>query len=115
MIKHIKKEITFDDFSKVDIRIGTIIAVKDFKEAIKPAYKLQIDFGMLGNKKTSAQITTLYQKEDLLHKQVLAVVNFKPKQIANFMSECLILGIQEGKDVTLLQSENLVKNGSVVN
>ena len=115
MTKPIKKEITFDDFSKVDIRIGTIIAVKDFKEAIKPAYQLQIDFGTLGIKKSSAQITTLYKKKDLLHKQVLAVVNFKPKQIANFMSECLVLGIQEGKDVTLLQSKDLVEKGSIVN
>jgi len=110
-----KEIISFEDFQKVDIRVGTIIAIKNFEKARKPAYQIKIDFGDLGIKKTSAQITTLYQKEDLLHRQVLAVVNFKPKQIANFMSACLILGIQDGKDVTLLQSKDKVKDGSVVN
>ena len=109
-----KDTISFEDFSKVDIRIGTIIEVSDFEKARKPAYQIKIDFGALGIKKTSAQITALYSKKDLLNKQVLAVVNFKPKQIANFMSECLILGIQEGKEVTLLQAKKPVKNGSVV-
>jgi len=109
-----KKTITFEDFKKVDIRIGTIIEVTDFKKAKKPAYQIRIDFGILGIKKTSAQITYLYKKEDLLNKQVLAVVNFKPKQIANFMSECLILGIQEGEKVTLLQAKDKVQNGSCV-
>ena len=108
------KNISFEDFKKVDIRIGTIIEVNDFKKAIKPAYQIKIDFGTLGIKKTSAQITYLYKKEDLINKQVLAVVNFKPKQIANFMSECLILGIQEGKKVTLLQPKDKVLNGTVV-
>ena len=109
-----KDSISFEDFSKVDIRIGTIIEVTDFEKARKPAYQIKIDFGALGIKKTSAQITVLYSKEDLLDKQVLAVVNFKPKQIANFMSECLILGIQKGNEVTLLQAKNSVINGSVV-
>lgn len=109
-----KKTITFEDFKKVDIRIGTIIEVSDFKKAKKPAYQIRIDFGTLGIKKTSAQITYLYKKEDLLNKQVLAVINFKPKQIANFMSECLILGIQEGEKVTLLQAKDKVQNGSCV-
>ena len=109
-----KDTISFEDFSKVDIRIGTIIEVSDFEKARKPAYQIKIDFGALGIKKTSAQITVLYSKSDLLHKQVLAIVNFKPKQIANFMSECLILGIQKGNEVTLLQAENSVINGSVV-
>lgn len=109
-----KKTITFEDFKKVDIRIGTIIEVSDFKKAKKPAYQIRIDFGTLGIKKTSAQITYLYKKEDLLNKQVLAVINFKPKQIANFMSECLILGIQEGEKVTLLQTKDKVQNGSCV-
>ncbi len=109
-----KETISFEDFSKVDIRIGTIIEVSDFEKARKPAYQIKIDFGELGIKKTSAQITVLYSKSDLLNKQVLAVVNFKPKQIANFMSECLILGIQTGKEVTLLQAKNPIINGSVV-
>jgi tRNA-binding protein len=106
-----KELISFEEFTKVDIRIGTIIEVKDFPKARKLAYQITIDFGELGLKKTSAQITTLYNKEDLINKQVLAVINFKPKQIANFMSECLILGIQKGKDVVLLKSKNKVKNG----
>ncbi|HFS67463.1 MAG TPA: tRNA-binding protein [Flavobacteriia bacterium] len=110
-----KETISFEDFQKVDIRIGTIIEVQDFEKAKKPAYQIKIDFGPLGIKKTSAQITALYTKKELRNKQVLAVINFKPKQIANFMSECLILGIQNGKDVTLLQAKNAVKNGSTVN
>ena len=110
-----KETISFDDFQKVDIRIGTIIEVKDFVKARKPAYQIKIDFGAIGIKKTSAQITALYDKKDLLNRQILAVINFKPKQIANFMSECLILGIQEGEKVTLLQATGKVKNGSVVN
>ncbi len=109
-----KKLISFDDFSKVDIRIGTIINVEDFKKARKPAYQIKIDFGEIGIKKTSAQITKLYSKEELLNKQVLAVINFKPKQIANFMSECLILGIQNGDEVILLKTSSKVNNGSQV-
>ena len=109
-----KELISFEDFSKVDIRIGTIIEVTNFEKARKPAYQLKIDFGELGIKKTSAQITALYNKEELQNKQVLAIINFKPKQIANFMSECLILGIQNGKEVTLLQSKQTVKNGMQV-
>ena len=110
-----KEIITFDDFTKVDIRIGTIIKVDDFPKAKKPAYKIEIDFGDLGIKKTSAQITTLYTKDDLINKQVSAVVNFKAKQIADFLSECLILGIQNGDDVILLKANNEIKNGEVVN
>ena len=109
-----KDIISYEDFSKVDIRTGTIIDVKDFEKARKPAYQLKIDFGELGIKKTSAQITALYNKEELQNKQVLAIINFKPKQIADFMSECLILGIQNGKDVTLLQSKQTIKNGMQV-
>jgi tRNA-binding protein len=110
-----KPEITFEDFLKVDLRIGTIIAINDFPKARKPAYQLKIDFGTLGIKKTSAQITDLYTKKDLLHKQVSAVVNFKPRQIANFMSEVLVLGIYntQGK-VVLLQASREVKNGEQV-
>lgn len=106
--------INFEDFQKVDIRLGTIIEVNDFPKARVPAYQLKIDFGTLGIKNSSAQITSLYKKEDLLNKQVLAVVNFKVKQIANFKSECLVLGVQNGKDVVLLQSHQGVKNGAQV-
>jgi len=106
--------ITFEDFTKVDLRVGTIIEVNDFPEARQPAYQLTIDFGDLGIKKTSAQITTLYKHEDLMHRQIVAVVNFPKKQIANFMSECLVLGAVDGKDVMLLNPENQVKNGLTV-
>ena len=108
------KTITFEDFTKVDLRVGTIIEVNDFPVARNPAYQLTIDFGELGIKKSSAQITTLYSKEDLLKKQIVAVVNFPEKQIANFMSESLVLGAVNGKDVILLNPENAVKNGSTV-
>ena len=112
-----KPEITFDDFSKVDIRIGTIIEVADFPKAHKPAYQLTIDFGNLGIKKSSAQITDLYTKKDLLHKQIVAIVNFKKKQIANFLSECLVLGVanNNGKIVLLKATKNALKNGAQVN
>lgn len=106
--------ITFEDFSKVDLRVGTITEVVDFPEARNPAYQLTIDFGDLGIKKSSAQITTLYLKEDLLNKQIVAVVNFPKKQIAKFMSECLVLGAVNGKDVILLNPECRVKNGKPV-
>jgi len=106
--------ITFEDFTKVDIRVGTITEVNDFPEARNPAYQLTIDFGDLGVKKSSAQITTLYKKEELLNRQILAVVNFPKKQIGPFMSECLVLGAVDGKDVVLLNPESQVKNGSSV-
>lgn len=111
-----KPEITFDDFNKVDIRIGTIIEVNDFPKAKKPAYQLIIDFGDLGIKKSSAQITQLYAKEDLLQKQILAIVNFKDKQIANFISECLVLGVEnDKKEIVLLKtSKPKVHNGEQV-
>jgi len=108
------KIITFEDFTKVDFRVGTIIEVNDFPEARNPAYQLTIDFGALGIKKSSAQITTLYKKEDLLNRQIVAIINFPKKQIATFMSECLVLGAVDGKDVILLHPEHKVKNGSVV-
>ena len=112
-----KPEITFEDFQKVDIRIGTIIEANDFPKARKPAYQLTIDFGHLGIKKTSAQITKLYSKNDLLGKQVTAVVNFEKKQIANFFSECLVLGIyNKNNEVVLLKaSKKTIKNGEQVN
>ena len=106
--------INFNDFTKVDLRIGTIVDVADFSEARNPSYKLKIDFGELGIKQSSAQITTLYKKDELLNRQVVAVVNFPKKQIANFFSECLVLGAVSGKDVVLLNPENKVSNGAVV-
>jgi len=106
--------ITFEDFTKVDLRVGTITEVNNFPEARHPAYQLTIDFGDLGIKKSSAQITTLYSKEDLLNQQIVAVVNFPKKQIAKFMSECLVLGAVNAKDVILLNPESKVKNGTPV-
>lgn len=110
-------EISFEDFSKIDIRIGTIIEVTDFPKARKPAYQLTIDFGQLGIKKSSAQITDLYTKDTLLNKKILAIVNFKNKQIANFLSECLVLGVANNKnEIVLLQpSSQAIKNGEQVN
>ena len=107
--------ISFEDFNKVDLRVGTIIEVHDFPEVRQPAYKLTIDFGELGIKKSSAQITTLYKKEDLLQRQIVAVVNFPKKQIGKFMSECLVLGAVKENDVILLNPDNKVKNGTPVN
>ena len=106
--------ITFEDFSKIDLRVGTIIEVKDFPEARKPAYQISIDFGDIGIKKTSAQITVLYSKEDLLNKQVVANINFKEKQIANFMSECLVVGAVDSGKVILLAPEVKVTNGTSI-
>ena len=105
--------ISWSDFEKIEIRAGTIIEVDDFPKARKPAYKLLIDFGqVLGTKRSSAQITTLYTKEELLNRQVIAVVNFPAKQIADFTSECLVLGVyDENKDVILLQPGKPVTNG----
>lgn len=108
--------ISFDEFSKVDIRMGTIIEVAEFPKARKPAYKLKVDFGSLGIKNSSAQITKLYTKDQLTGRQILAVINFKPKQIASFISECLVLGVanQEG-EIVLLQASKKVKNANQVN
>ncbi|MBO3116601.1 tRNA-binding protein [Winogradskyella sp. DF17] len=106
--------ITFEDFTKVDLRVGTIIEVNDFPEAKKPAYQLTIDFGELGLKKSSAQITTIYSKNDLKHRQIVAVVNFPNKQIANFMSECLVIGAVSENKVFLLSPESKIKNGTQV-
>lgn len=108
--------LTWADFEKVDIRTGTIVAAEPFPQARKPAYKLTIDFGTLGTKRTSAQLTALYQAYELVGKQVVAVVNFPPKQIASFMSECLILGaVGDDGTVTLLQTERLTVNGLRIN
>jgi len=104
--------ITWNDFEKVEMRVGTVLEADDFPEAKNPSYKLKVDFGKFGIKQTSAQITKVYNKEDLVGKQVIAVTNFPPKQIANFMSECLVLGVVlENKEVVLLQPERTVPNG----
>lgn len=98
--------VTFEDFEKLDIKVGKIIEVEDFKEARMSSYKLKIDFGELGIKKSSAQITKLYSKEDLLNRQIVAVVNFPPKRVAGFKSEVLILGVmKEEGEVILIQPE----------
>lgn len=107
-------DISFEDFQKVDIRVGTVIEVSDFPKARVPAFQLKIDFGDLGIKKSSAQITSLYAKETLINKQVVAIVNFEAKQIANFKSECLVLGIQNGKDVVLLHPGDAIADGTQV-
>ena len=106
-------EIGFDDFLKVDIRVGTIVDVQDFPEARQPAFKLWVDFGgEIGTKKTSAQVTSLYEKPDLLGRQVAAVVNFPPKQIGKFMSEILVLGFpSEDGEVVLIGPDRTVPKG----
>ena len=105
--------ITWEDFEKIDIRTGTIVEVNDFPRARKPAYQLTIDFGtVIGFKQSSAQITVHYTKEELLHRQVVAVINFAPKNIAGFISECLVLGVyDENNDVILLQPSKELGNG----
>ncbi len=103
---------SFDDFMKLDIRVGTIIEVDDFPKAKRPAYKLVVDFGEeIGIKKSSAQITEVYKKEDLINKQVLAVVNFPPRQVADFMSEVLVLGTYSDQGVVLIKPDMEVSNG----
>ena len=104
--------IQWGDFEKVDIRVGTITEVTDFPKAKKPAYQLTIDFGEIGIKKSSVQITGLYEPQQLIGRQVVAVINFPPKQIANFFSECLVLGVYtDKKEVVLLGPERPVANG----
>jgi tRNA-binding protein len=104
--------IEWPDFEKVDIRVGTILEVNEFPKAKRPAWQLTIDFGPIGTLKSSAQITDLYRRDDLVGRQVLAVVNFPPKQIANFFSECLVLGVYtDKKEVVLIQPERKVENG----
>ena len=104
--------ISWSDFEKIDMRVGTIVSVHDFPKARKPAYRLSIDFGPLGIKQSSAQITVHYSKEDLIHRKVIAVVNFPPKQIADFVSECLVMGVyDENNYVILLQPDRAVHNG----
>ncbi|MBU2887483.1 tRNA-binding protein [Gilvimarinus agarilyticus] len=106
--------IDWGDFQKVDIRVGTIVEVEDFPEARQPAYKLKVDFGQeIGVKKSSAQVTALYTKEELLGKQVLAVVNFPPKQIGPIMSECLVTGLHRPDGSVVLSAVDMaLPNGA---
>jgi tRNA-binding protein len=104
--------IEWSDFEKIDIRVGTILEINDFPKAKRPAWQLTVDFGELGIKKSSAQITDLYEQQELIGRQVLAVVNFPPKQIANFFSECLVLGVYtDKKEVVLVSPDRRVENG----
>lgn len=107
-----ENNLTWNEFRKADIRAGTIVSAEIFKEARNPAYIIVIDFGDIGTRRTSAQITKLYKPDDLIGKQVVAVVNFPPKQVATIMSECLILGaIGRDGEVTLIQTERATENG----
>jgi len=107
--------ISWEDFEKINIQTGTIVEINDFPKARKPAYKLKIDFGKSGIKQSSAQITKHYTKEQLIGQQVVAVVNFPPKQIADFFSECLVLGVyDENNDVILLRPERNVPEGLAI-
>lgn len=108
------EEIAWSDFEKIDLRVGTILSVEDFPKARKPAYQLSIDFGeQLGIKQSSAQITVHYNKEELIGKQVVAVINFPRKQIANFFSECLVTGFADDNgDIILTTVEKKVPNGA---
>ncbi len=106
------KQISYDYFKKVDIRVGKIIKIEDFPNALNPAYKIWIDFGNFGVKKSSAQITKLYNKKDLINRLIIAIINFPPKQIANFISEVLILGVVVDKDeIVLIQPDRYVPLG----
>ncbi|SRR5690554_1330948 len=105
-------EINWEEFTKVEMRVGTVLNAEVFDEVKNPAYKMTIDFGEFGTRKTSAQITKLYSAEELIGKQIIAVLNFPPKQIANMMSECLVLGGIEGKGVTLIKPDQKVENGT---
>ncbi|MDO1513998.1 tRNA-binding protein [Maribacter confluentis] len=107
-----QETITWNDFSKIDMRVGTILSVDEFPEARNPSYKITIEFGdEIGIRKSSAQITLKYNREELIGMQVIAVINFPKKQIANFMSECLILGAVDNSSVILLQPQMKVPNG----
>ena len=107
------KTISWAEFEQVELRVGTVVEVEDFPEAKKPAYKLKVDFGEFGVKRSSAQITHLYQKQELMGRQVVGVINFPPKQIANFFSEALITGFYlPSGEIVLAQPQRKVPNGS---
>ena len=107
------EQISWNDFEKIELRVGTILSVDEFPEARKPAYKLTIDFGEFGVKKSSAQITHHYKKEDLVGRQIIGVINFPPKQIGPFVSECLTTGFADERgNIVLTQPERKVPNGS---
>lgn len=109
------QELNWIDFQKVEMRAGTVIKAEIFKEAKQPALKLQVDFGEFGIKKSSAQITQLHTPEDLLGKQIVAVINFSPKQIANMMSECLVLGaVDDELGISVLSPHHKVTNGTKI-
>ena len=105
--------LNWSDFQKIEMRVGTILKAEPFRQAIKPAIQLEIDFGDIGIKRSSAQITELYDSEELIGKQVIAVLNFPPKQIATMMSECLILAAVDSEvGTSLLSPDHRVKNGT---
>ena len=107
------QKLDWKTFLKVEMRVGTVLAAELYEEAKDPAYKMIIDFGEFGTLKSSAQITELYASNDIIGKQVIAVINFPPKQIANMISECLVLGaVSDNKEVTLIEPERKVKNGT---
>lgn len=110
-MKQTEETIQWSDFTKVEMRVGTIITAEVFREARKPAYKLTVDFGEYGHRRSSAQITRRYQPEELIGRQVIAVINFPVKQIATLQSECLIMGAVDGEEVTLLTTDKPVMNG----
>ncbi|MDG1761094.1 MAG: tRNA-binding protein [Flavobacteriaceae bacterium] len=107
-------EIQFEDFEKLDFRVGTVLEVHEFPEAHKPAYQVTIDFGTLGIRKTSAQLTSSYTPSDLKNQQVVALLNIPPKQIGSFISECLVLGAVNARDVFIIQPACSVTKGSSV-
>ena len=115
MSKQEKAETSFDQFAALDIRVGTVCSASVFEQARQPAYKIEVDFGAdIGVLKTSAQLTHRYLPEDLIGKQIVGIVNFPKKQIANFMSEFLILGAVQGKDVILIQPQEQAPNGTSI-
>lgn len=109
-----KPQVTWDTFAALDIRAGTIVRAEAFPKARRPAYRLWIDLGPLGVRRSSAQITDVYSLDDLIGRQVVCVVNFPPKQIANFISEVLVLGVYAGQGVVLLSPEKPVRNGDII-
>lgn len=109
-----QKDLKWNEFERIDMRIGTVIKAEIFKEVQKPALKLWVDFGEIGVLKSSAQISKKYSPDSILHKQVVAVLNFPPKQIANIMSECLILGALDKDGVVVISPDHEVANGTKI-